>query len=362
MLLLQNDVHNQTLGMSARYRGSTPRLVLLDESKPYHSWMMSPISHDGRPVWPGRCKECDEAGSTECSDKESFSRIKAMLPRNGLDYHQYLVEDSHHSAESVTTLTMTRGLKLDRLLELAVDRNDAEMADFLINRGADVFGSCESKKPYAFSAATNNRASILSIFLEVGGLDPNFVWDTLHILADAVLSRSYDVIDILLDAGADVSYINSDGIGILECCIWSPGFRDFPREIILRILELLPMDAIDLPKKNPPLLHAMKRSASYTDLLLDRGADINCACAALAEQRKLGEPVFLDIPLACSDALKRAASEHWLLPRQRVFGRPAREVILATLLCAKRQGLWLPTELWLLVFEFISRRDFILEY
>lgn len=74
------------------------------------------------------------------------------------------------------------------------------------------------------------------------------------------------------------------------------------------------------------------------------------------------QPAEFIIPSTASsyNLMAVAAREPWTLRRHYAFGLPARTIVLTVLMCAKRSSLFLPTELWLHVFEFFTRNDFVL--
>lgn len=50
----------------------------------------------------------------------------------------------------------------------------------------------------------------------------------------------------------------------------------------------------------------------------------------------------------------------WTLQRHRNFPRATSPILLTVLLCAKRMEPALPKEIWLIIFEFLTRRDFVI--
>eukprot|EP00050_Salpingoeca_kvevrii_P003104 m.214341 g.214341 ORF g.214341 m.214341 type:complete len:64 (+) comp10766_c0_seq9:514-705(+) len=55
----------------------------------------------------------------------------------------------------------------------------------------------------------------------------------------------------------------------------------------------------------------------------------------------------------------KAQSEYWSWRAPLAFGPRVEAVLITTLLCAKRQGLSLPLELWQQVFSHLQRRDIV---
>eukprot|EP00050_Salpingoeca_kvevrii_P004275 m.248441 g.248441 ORF g.248441 m.248441 type:complete len:75 (+) comp10972_c0_seq40:897-1121(+) len=53
-----------------------------------------------------------------------------------------------------------------------------------------------------------------------------------------------------------------------------------------------------------------------------------------------------------------ATQQFWSYHAPSAFGLNAERILITTLLCAKRQGLYLPVELWQHVFSHLQRRDF----
>jgi ankyrin repeat protein len=151
-------------------------------------------------------------------------------------------------------------------------RATPETLRFLIGAGASV-NALVMKSP------TDNLEPIQSAELgvETSGRKKRHIPSSVHsVLTYAVKHASREKIDVLLDAGADVTYIDACGYSVLVRAV----YRDFPESkedfhrLVSRLIEAgAPLDAVSGYGESAMSVASNRGDFQLLKLLIDRGAD-----------------------------------------------------------------------------------------
>eukprot|EP00050_Salpingoeca_kvevrii_P002406 m.192935 g.192935 ORF g.192935 m.192935 type:complete len:278 (-) comp10601_c1_seq1:187-1020(-) len=202
------------------------------------------------------------------------------------------------------------------LLHWAARMGHAGVVEVLLSRGANPASRCKFGRSILHDVAHSNSISVLEQLTACHGVDLDerdaHVGDTaLHY---AAANSAVDVMALLLALGCSIHTTNNYG--------------ETPLHKAVRFCQ-----------------------GDSISFLIARGASLTACC-------KLG---FSALANASPEALAHIelALADWSVDRHQLFGPHCAEVVVATLLSARRCGLALPTELWWHVFSFLRRCDFI---
>ncbi len=154
-------------------------------------------------------------------------------------------------------------------------RQDVQLAQMLLEAGADVNAETYNGFLPATLAATHGRSEVLSVLLPVTGLETRDGFHLTPLLA-AVLNGQLDVVNFLLDAGADPSARAEGGHTALHLLAESAGSTSRANDGELARLLIDAGVGLDVPDNQgaTPLYTAVSRQNSdVRDVLLESGAN-----------------------------------------------------------------------------------------
>lgn len=157
-------------------------------------------------------------------------------------------------------------------LQAAALRGDAEIARFLLERGADLNYRGAWDRPAAVIAATSAYSAGMTELLLSRGADPNATDRNGHApLYDVAASYWFDVLETLIRAGADVNFRAPDGSTPRHQAARNTGAE--ARAIHTLVQHGAKLDAQDNQGFTPPHAALERTMANAARTLLDLGAD-----------------------------------------------------------------------------------------
>eukprot|EP00050_Salpingoeca_kvevrii_P004267 m.248314 g.248314 ORF g.248314 m.248314 type:complete len:342 (+) comp10972_c0_seq22:664-1689(+) len=206
----------------------------------------------------------------------------------------------------------------DTPLHYAARSGEEDIARLLISKGADVNRTNKSGQTPLFLAVRESHGELAQILL-VEGANPNFQSSTGESALHYAASKGQKiVVEALLGSGAIID------------------IRD---------------------KKGATPLHwaASANKVEVMKAFIDAGADIHVQNDEGKSPPDLCRWMHHSI---ITKHFEFVQSQHWHRLAPLKFGVGVQPVIFTTLLCAKHRGLYLPLELWEMVFSHLQRRDF----
>ena len=157
-----------------------------------------------------------------------------------------------------------------RLLDLAVDRGDIDIARALIEKGADPNMPNDIGTPLHY-AARGGHLELAKLLLDKGALIDtrgSFARTPLHL----AISSGQEIVNLLLDRGASINLVDSNGLTALHSLVKGPGLPDSQ---LVRLLVERGADPTIQDNDGETALHyaAQKGCKATTELLLAYGAD-----------------------------------------------------------------------------------------
>eukprot|EP00050_Salpingoeca_kvevrii_P003161 m.216117 g.216117 ORF g.216117 m.216117 type:complete len:309 (+) comp10780_c0_seq21:1298-2224(+) len=172
------------------------------------------------------------------------------------------------------------------------------------------------------------------------------------LLQIACMRKREDLIEVLLELGADVAAVDStrgDQLVHLAAVVGNTHMM----QLLLEHYHQDPNVTNNL-SQTPLHLAALSLQEDISRMLLAFPVDINARDVAghtAAEHAPGGSKLH--------DLFAEARLEPWTLNRHIKFGPACAAILFTVLLCAKRRGLYLPQEMWFSVFGWLNREDFV---
>lgn len=151
-------------------------------------------------------------------------------------------------------------------LHYAALKGSREMTYLLITKGANV-----RVKGVLIDAIIGGNPEVVQILLQAG-TDPNQNSGYRSPLMWAVKKRNTTIVNMLLEHGADINFINSQDLTALDVV------RDRKYgEIVQLLLDRGAREKLSSAQRERALFRAIeKKDINKTELLLNKGADVNC--------------------------------------------------------------------------------------
>lgn len=234
---------------------------------------------------------------------------------------------------------LPRRQSVDHDIAVAIMFSDSKMLRWLVGGGINPASTGTDGTRNIVQAGRTGDPELVEILLEAGAtLIDRDLYD--------VTPTERDVVELFVAHGAKPSFVADGKYTALHAAIVS-GEKD--AEMICQLAPSI----IDLPPDNSPLAYAgSTHRFDAAKMLLQRGANVGLA---------ITHPGFSGCSSDFKKLISAAAAEPWTEANHRRFGPSASQVIMTVFLCAKRRHLFLPPELWLIVFRHFVRGDFVLK-
>lgn len=218
------------------------------------------------------CNETTENGSTP---------LLIAIARSQIEVAKVLLQFPE-VLETVNGFFVKTDPKKRTAFQLAVDRNQAELVAFMVEKGADVNRKDAEQKTPLLSAIENDNRDLVRLLVEAGAdlNKPCAAYGTPLIYACTVDTLSgvarAEMIDLLIRLGADADIPSPKGMLPIHLVMT----HLHPQEVLASLLRYPVNKDVDGPFETPLMIAAVASSQNYLRQLLEAGANPNARCLA----------------------------------------------------------------------------------